>query len=51
MIVLDENIHAESLQEAIARWYPGKVLSITELRPGTSIPDEGIPALLRKSFL
>jgi hypothetical protein len=49
MIIFDENIHQESLMEAVARWYPGKVLSVTELRPGTFIPDEEVPTLLHRA--
>ncbi len=46
MIVVDENIHDERILKAMAVWYPGQVVSITTLRPGTIIKDEAIPALL-----
>ncbi len=48
MIVFDENIHQRSLMDAVAKWYPGRVVSITELRPHSIIKDEGIPALLHR---
>ena len=35
MIVLNENVLGLRLDELIAAWYPGRVRSITELRPGT----------------
>jgi hypothetical protein len=47
MILLDENVHQESLMASIAAWYRGQVRSITTLRPNTLIKDEAIPALLR----
>jgi hypothetical protein len=46
MIVLDEQLLGYGIQEDIQRWYPGKVVGITELRPGTVIPDDDIPPLL-----
>ena len=46
MIVVDENIHDERILKAVAGWYPGQVISITALRPGTIIKDEAIPTLL-----
>lgn len=49
MIVFDENIHQQSLMEAVASWYPGRVVSIKTLRPGTTIPDEAIPTLLHQA--
>ena len=48
MIVLDEQLLGYDLRAAIARWYRGKVLDITQLRPGTVIHDEAIPVLLRR---
>src|SRR5512136_182776 len=48
MIVVDENIHTLYIMQAIASWYPGPVLSVTTLRPGTIIKDEAIPTLLLK---
>ena len=48
MIVLDEQLLGYDLQPAIAKWYRGSVVDITQLRPGTVIKDEAIPALLRE---
>jgi hypothetical protein len=47
MIVLDEEIHGASLRRAIAAWYPGRVVSVVALRPGTIVKDEAVPAVLR----
>jgi hypothetical protein len=47
MIVLDEQLLGYGLRAAIARWYRGSIIEITELRPGTVIEDDVIPALLR----
>lgn len=49
MIVVDENIHARSIMEAISRWYTGQVISVTALRPNTLIKDDSIPMLLMQS--
>lgn len=46
MIVVDENIHDHRIIEAISAWYPGQVVSITTLRPGTIIHDDAIPTVL-----
>jgi len=46
MIVVDENLHDQRIMRALSSWYPGQVVSITTLRPGTVIKDEAIPALL-----
>jgi len=48
MIVLDENIHSRQNLAAIAEWYRGQVVSITQLRPGSVIRDDAIPALLQQ---
>src|SRR5579872_5973048 len=48
MIVLDEQLLGRSLDTAIARWYPGSVRFITDLRPATVIKDDSIPLLLRR---
>ncbi|MFN8486713.1 MAG: hypothetical protein U0350_03920 [Caldilineaceae bacterium] len=48
MIVLDENIQHERLIHAIAAWYTGRVISITDLRPETLIKDDGISMLLQQ---
>lgn len=46
MIVVDENIHSREIMASIAAWYRGQVVSITQLRPGSIIRDDAIPALL-----
>lgn len=46
MIGLDEQLTGRGIENAIARWYPGAVRFITELRPGTIIKDDAIPMLL-----
>ena len=48
MIVLDEQLLGRDLEIDIAKWYRGRVLYITDLRPGTVIKDEAIPGLLRR---
>ena len=48
VIVLDEQLKNAGLTEAIQRWYRGRVVSITTLRPGTVIKDDVIPLLLRQ---
>lgn len=48
MIVVDENIHSRAIMAAIAGWYRGRVISVTQLRPGSVIRDDAIPALLRQ---
>jgi len=49
MLVLDEQLLGRNLERALARWYRGPVLFITDLRPGTIIKDEAIPMLLRQA--
>jgi len=49
MIILDENIHDIDVRTAIERWYPGQVLSVTKLRPQSTIKDEALPTLLRQA--
>jgi len=46
MIVVDENIHDQRILAAIRSWSRGRVISITQLRPGSIILDDAIPALL-----
>ncbi len=46
MIVLDEHLDDPEIKKAIERWYPGKVINITEARRKTRILDPAIPALL-----
>jgi len=46
MIVLDENLVHLRPDTVIAKWYPGRVCYITELRSKTVIKDEAMPTLL-----
>ncbi len=46
MIVLDEQISNPLVLTAIAKWYPGAVVSIREQRPHGKILDPEIPAFL-----
>lgn len=48
MIVLDENLHDEDISTPIAKWYPGRVISIIDLRPQSIIKDEAIATLLQQ---
>lgn len=48
MIVLDEELQGLGLEATIGQWYRGAVILIKQLRPGTVIKDEAIPALLRR---
>jgi hypothetical protein len=48
MIVLDEQLQGLGLEESIAHWYRGAVITVKQLRPGTVIKDEVIPTLLRQ---
>ena len=48
MIVLDEQLMGRGIETAIARWYPGAVRFITDLRPGTVIKDDAVPMLLQR---
>jgi hypothetical protein len=47
MIVLDEHLSGAGIAEAIGHWYRGRVALVTELRPGSVIKDDAVPALLR----
>lgn len=49
MIVVDESIDNALVLQAIADWYPGRVVSIRSLRPATLIHDETIPTLLHQA--
>jgi hypothetical protein len=49
MIVVDESIHNLRTLQAIAAWYPGRVISIKQLRPNTNIKDDGIAMLLQQA--
>lgn len=48
MIVLDETIQSDRIARAITSWYPGQVISVTDLRPATVIKDDGVATLLSK---
>jgi len=48
VIVLDEQISNRKMVDNISSWYPGAVISVKDLRPGTIILDDAIPALLSK---
>ena len=48
MILLDENVHQQSIRVCIAAWYRGQVRSLTTLRPNTLIKDEAIPMVLHR---
>lgn len=48
MIVLDEHISRLSMRQQIEKWYSGKVCYLADLRPGTIIKDDNIPAILMK---
>jgi hypothetical protein len=47
MIVLDEQLLGSDLPARIKRWYRGTITNILQLRSGSLIPDDAIPALLR----
>jgi hypothetical protein len=49
VIVLDENLLGLRLDQAIARWYPGRVCYVANLRPNTIIKDETITQLLQQA--
>jgi len=46
VIVLDEQLLGREVDVAVSQWYPGSVCWVTDLRPGTVIKDDAIPALL-----
>jgi hypothetical protein len=46
VIVLDEQLAAPDIAELFARWYPGKVLAVTALRPHARLLDPEIPGYL-----
>ena len=46
MVVLDEQLQGPRIRDAVSQWYPGTVVSVIALRPGTVIKDDVIPALL-----
>jgi hypothetical protein len=47
MIVLDEHLNGLGVDQAIRRWYRGRVCGVLDLRPGSVIKDDAIPRLLR----
>ena len=46
MIVLDENLDEQRVRRPLVIRYRGKIVSVRELRLGTVIKDEAVPALL-----
>jgi hypothetical protein len=46
VIVLDENLDDHRVKTPLVSRYRGKVASIRDLRPGTVIKDDAIPAIL-----
>lgn len=48
MLVLDEQLMGRSIENDLIRWYRGSIRFINDLRPGTVIKDDAIPALLRQ---
>ena len=48
MIVLDENLLGLEIETLLARWYPGRVCFITDLRPNSVIKDESVTVLLQR---
>lgn len=46
MIVLDEQISSARISAAIMRWYPGAVITVSDLRPHARVLDPEIPAYL-----
>jgi hypothetical protein len=48
MIVLDEHLYDPVIMSGISAWFPGQVIPLIKLRPGSLIKDEVIPAVLRK---
>lgn len=48
MIILDEQLLKQSIRSAIAKWYPGTVRSVNDLRPQTVIKDDAVPDLVRQ---
>lgn len=48
MIILDEHLYDPVIMADIAAWFPGQVIPLIKLRPGSLIKDDVIPTLLRK---
>jgi len=48
MIVVDEQLADPRIIRSISNWYKGKVISVIEVRPHTTVPDDAIPELLRQ---
>ena len=49
MIVLDEDLREPEIADAFRHWYPGRVVALPDLRPGTRVLDPSAPALLRQN--
>lgn len=49
MIVLDEQLLGRGLELAVGGWYRGRVRTIVDLRPGSVIKDDAVPALLHRA--
>ena len=49
MIVLDEQLLGHTIEITLARWYPGRVCFINDLRPDSVIKDESIATLLQRA--
>jgi len=47
MIVVDEQLADPRIIRSISNWYKGRVISVIEMRPHTTVPDDAIPELLR----
>lgn len=47
MIVLDEQIGSPALAEEIAKWYPGRVAILKDLRTQSVVKDDATATLLR----
>ena len=50
MIVLDENLIGLEIETRLARWYPGRICFVTELRPNSVIKDESVTVLLQREL-
>ncbi len=46
MIVLDAELGSERVRSEIARWYPGAVIRMQDLRPHAPVLDPDIPSYL-----
>jgi hypothetical protein len=48
MIVLDEQLLGHGIEDEIAKWYPGSVRFILDLRPHSIIKDDAVAQLLNE---